>query len=213
MKNLSKSKMALVVGSFVLLNLSYIGSASAHCDGMDGPVIVTAKSAIQNKDVTPLLKWVPKNSEQTIKNAFEKTLVERTSGKESAEVVDNRFFSTLVKVHRESEGASFTGIKPAGHIEPIVLEADAALKNKNVDHLAEGIAKKVELAIRDKFEKAAHSEQFAEKSVEQGREYVSNYIQYVHFVEEMNNMTSQSEAHGEAHAKPDPWCQNSCRLI
>lgn len=203
MKTLSKSKITLIAGSFLFFNLAYIGSASAHCDGMDGPVIVTAKSAIQNRDVTPLLKWVPQSSEQTIKNAFAQTLAERVSGKESADVVDNRFFSTLVKIHRESEGAAFTGIKPAGHIEPIVLEADAALKNKNVDHLAEAIAKKVELAIRDKFEKAVHSEKYAEQSVSQGREYVSDYIQYVHFVEEINNISSQSEKHGESHVKPE----------
>ncbi len=203
MKTLSKSKLTLIAGSFLFLNLAYIGSASAHCDGMDGPVIVTAKSAIENRDVTPLLKWVPENSEQTIKDAFAQTLKERASGKESVDVVDNRFFATLVKVHREAEGASFTGIKPAGQIEPIVLEADAALKNKNVDHLAEQIAKKVELAIRDKFEKAAHSEEYAEQSVSQGREYVSNYIQYVHFVEGINNLSSHSEQHGDTHAKPE----------
>lgn len=203
MKKFSKRKMALIVSSFVLMNFAYIGSASAHCDGMDGPVIVTAKSALQSGDVTPLLKWVPKNSEQTIKNAFEKTFAERKAGKETAEIVDERFFSTLVKVHRESEGAPFTGIKPAGHIEPIVIEADAALKNKDIDHLAETIAKKVELEIREKFEKTMLSEKEADKSVELGRKYVSNYIQYVHFIEEMNNAVSKTDVHGESYKKPE----------
>jgi hypothetical protein len=203
MKKFSRSKMALIAGSFVLMNFAYISSASAHCDGMDGPVIMTAKSALQNGDVTPLLKWIPKNSEQTIKSAFEKTLAERKAGKETTDIVDERFFSTLVKVHRESEGASFTGIKPAGQIEPIVIKADTALKNKNINHLAETIAKKVELEIRKKFEKVILSEKESDKSVELGRKYVSNYIQYVHFVEEIHNAVSKTDVHGESHKKPE----------
>jgi len=33
---------------------------AAHCDTLDGPVVTTAKAALEKKDVTPVLKWVKK---------------------------------------------------------------------------------------------------------------------------------------------------------
>lgn len=202
MKNLIKTKTVLAAGVLIVANLAMSGTASAHCDGLDGPVIIEARSALEKKDVTPLLKWVPKNDEPTIKAAFAQTLSERAGGKGHQEAADLKLFEKLVRVHRESEGAPYTGIKPAGQIAPVVAEADAALAKKNVDHLAKHIAALVEKSIRDKFEKAAHSKEYADQSVEQGREFVSNYVQYVHFVEEVKNMVGESTEHHGATQKP-----------
>ena len=38
------------------------GIAKAHCDTMDGPVVATAKAALEKGDVTPVLKWVKKGT-------------------------------------------------------------------------------------------------------------------------------------------------------
>lgn len=202
MKNYMKFQTALAAGVLILANFAMAGAASAHCDGLDGPVITEARSALEKKDVTPLLKWVPQSGERAIKDAFAQTLAERTGGKAAQEAADRKLFEKLVKVHRESEGAPFTGIKPAGQIPPVVAEADAALEKKNVDHLAKHIAAQVEKSVRDKFEKAAHSKEYANQSVEKGREFVSNYVQYVHFVEEVSNMTEKSTGHHEAAQEP-----------
>ncbi|MFA7269504.1 MAG: DUF6448 family protein [Sterolibacterium sp.] len=202
MNNLMKFQPALAAGALVLANFAMVGTASAHCDALDGPVITETRSALEKKDVTPLLKWVPEKGERAIKDAFAQTLAERTGGKAAQEAADRKLFEKLVRVHRESEGAPFTGIKSAGQIPPVVAEADAALEKKNVDHLAKHIAAQVEKSIRDKFEKAAHSKEYANQSVEKGREFVGNYVQYVHFVEEVNNMTEKSTGHHETMQKP-----------
>ena len=53
----------------------------AHCDTLDGPVVKTAKAALEKGDVTPILKWVKKEHEAEIKDLFKKTLaVRRGSG-------------------------------------------------------------------------------------------------------------------------------------
>ena len=197
MKKLMKTQAVLATGVLIFANLVMAETASAHCDGLDGPVINEARSALEKKDVTPLLKWVPQKSERTIKEAFAKTLSERSGGKVTQNAADRKLFEKLVQVHRKSEGAPFTGIKPAGQIAPIVKEADAALDKKDVDQLAKHLAEQVEKSIRDKFEKAAHSKEFADQSVEKGREFVSNYVQYVHFVEEVNNMADKPAGHHE----------------
>lgn len=201
MGNLLKTKTAAVASALIIANFAFAGNAAAHCDGLDGPVIIEARSALDKKDVTPLLKWVPEASEHTIKESFAKTLQERTKSKAAQEAADRKLFETLVRVHRESEGAPFTGIKPAGQIAPVVMEADAALAKKNVDQLAKHVAEQVEKSVHEKFEKAVHSRESADQSVAKGRDFVSNYVPYVHFVEGLNNMATQPPEHHAVDAK------------
>ena len=46
------------------------GTALAHCDSMDGPVVEDAQRALGERDVTPVLKWVTGNDEAEIRSAF-----------------------------------------------------------------------------------------------------------------------------------------------
>lgn len=46
----------------------------AHCDGLDGPVVMAVTKALETGKVNPVLIWVQKKDEQTIKDAFSKTL-------------------------------------------------------------------------------------------------------------------------------------------
>ena len=108
MRNLLNTKTAMAAGALILANFALAGNAAAHCDGLDGPVIIEARSALEKKDVTPLLKWVPEASEHTIKESFARTLQDRSNGKAAQEAADRKLFETLVRVHRESEGAPFT---------------------------------------------------------------------------------------------------------
>ncbi len=42
----------------------------AHCDTLDGPVVGDARLALEKSDVTGLLKWVRKEREREIRDAF-----------------------------------------------------------------------------------------------------------------------------------------------
>jgi hypothetical protein len=46
--------------TLLILVLSFCSSAKvfAHCDTLDGPVVAAARQALQQRDVTPVLKWV-----------------------------------------------------------------------------------------------------------------------------------------------------------
>ena len=72
----------------------------AHCDTLDGPVVKEAQLALEKGDVTGLLKWVRKEHEQEIRDAFARSLAVRVKGKEARELADRYFFETLVRVHR-----------------------------------------------------------------------------------------------------------------
>ena len=41
--------------------------ARAHCDSLEGPVVGDARAALQQGDVTPVLKWVAKDEEPGIR--------------------------------------------------------------------------------------------------------------------------------------------------
>jgi hypothetical protein len=87
-------------------------SASAHCDTMDGPVIAAARAPLQAGDVTPVLKWIPKQSEREIRAAFTRILKVRAGGAEARELVDKYFFETLLRLHQAVR--EYTGLKPVG---------------------------------------------------------------------------------------------------
>lgn len=119
----------------VLLFTVLSENAFAHCDTLDGPVVQTARTALEKGDVTPLLKWVQADDEKEIRTAFQKTLAVRTKGAEAKELADMYFFETLVRIHRAGEGAPYTGLKPGEAVDPAVALADRALETGSVDKL------------------------------------------------------------------------------
>ena len=68
---------------FALLGAVYASNAFAHCDTLDGPVVATARTALDKGDVTPLLKWVRPENEKKIQAAFRKTLAMRAKRSEA----------------------------------------------------------------------------------------------------------------------------------
>jgi hypothetical protein len=178
-----------------LLAVSLAGPAMAHCDSMDGPVVKDAEQALAQKDVTPVLKWVRAEDEATIREAFRMVSEVRKESATAKSVADRYFFDTLVRVHRASEGEGFTGIKPAGSVDPAIAAADRALAAGEIDPLADRIATAVRDAMVERFTEAYETRQAAEDSVAEGREYVAAYVQYTHFVEGVDHLVRNGASH------------------
>ncbi|MEO0248870.1 MAG: DUF6448 family protein [candidate division WOR-3 bacterium] len=157
-------------------------STSAHCDTMQGPVVQTAKVALEKGDVTPVLKWVKKEHELEIQEAFKKVLSVRGLGKDAKELADAYFFETLVRIHRAGEGAPYTGLKSEAP-EPIIQAADGALETGSPEHLVKHITESVARGIREKFARVKEAKRHANESVENGREYVAAYVDFTHYIE------------------------------
>jgi hypothetical protein len=168
------------------------GMSFAHCDTLDGPVIQDARAALEKGDVTPVLKWVKKDSEPEIRAAFSKALTERKSDRDNTDI---KFFETLVRVHRAGEGASFTGLKPSGSVEPIIAGADRALETGSIDDLTQEMSKHLTDGVKERFERAFELKKHKDESVEAGREYVEAYIEYVHYVEGLHQMINGKGGH------------------
>jgi hypothetical protein len=186
------------VAFIVALGMWLIPSlAVAHCDTMGGPVIETARKALEEGDVTPVLKWVGKEDEAEVRALFEKTLKVRAEGPEAMELADMYFFETLVRIHRAGEGAPYTGLKPEGAVEPAVEEADKALETGSVDGLVQLVTHAVEEGIRGRFRQTSEARKHSEESVEAGREFVKAYVDFTHYVERLHmDATATGSHHG-----------------
>jgi hypothetical protein len=173
-------------------------AARAHCDTLDGPVVVDARAALAAGDPTAVLKWVRTADEPEIRAAFARAVAVRAGGGEAAALADTWFFETLVRVHRAGEGAPFTGLKPAGAVEPAIAQADRSLAQGSIDEFAGRIGAHAKAAVTERFDRVVAARAHAGESVEKGREYVAAYVEYVHFVEGV----VQAVHRGPAHAAP-----------
>jgi hypothetical protein len=163
---------------------------------MDGPVIAAAKQALETKNVNLILTWVQERDESEINKAFEKTLAIGKLSPEAKDLADMYFFETLVRIHRAGEGAPYTGLKLAGtNLEPSVAEADKALESGSVDRLVKHLAEAVAAGIRERFQHAMENKKHAAESVKAGRAYVESYVEYVHYVEKLDNDAAGTAEH------------------
>lgn len=169
--------------------------ASAHCDSLDGPVVNEARAALDKGDVAPVLKWVKAGHEATVKEAFKQARSVRQLNPEAKALADQYFFETVVRVHREGEGASYTGLKPAGMIDPPIVKADQALAGSSANQLADALSSHVGQALRERFAQALAAKKQADTSVAAGREFVEAYVQYIHFVEGIVGLVHGEHAH------------------
>lgn len=177
--------------------------ARAHCDTMDGPVVTAARTALEKKDITPVLKWIKPEHETELKTAFTRTLAVRAQGREARELADQFFFETLVRLHRAGEGAPYTGLKPAGtKLDPAVEAADRALRDGKVDALIQLVTEEAAAGIRQRFNEAVEKKQHAEHSAEAGREYVAAYVEFVHYIETLHTTAARSSPAHEHKGAP-----------
>ncbi len=175
-----------------------------HCDTLDGPVVTDARVALEKGDITPVLKWIPAKEEPELRAAFARALAVRGKSAEAKELADYYFFETLVRVHRASEGAGYTGLKAAGVEEETIVAADKALAEGKVDGLVKLVVEAVEHGIRHRFEETVERKKHAAHDVEHGRAWVASYVEFIHYGERIYQAAVSPPSHhagGEAPAE------------
>jgi hypothetical protein len=205
--SITKAAWAIIVALGISVLLTE--KSRAHCDTMTGPIIPEAKAALEKEDMTPVLKWIKPEKEAELKTAFEKAVKVRGQSDEARELADQYFLETLIRLHREGEGAPFTGLKD-GPVAPIVAMADQALNEGSADALTEHLNEHLSQAIREKFQRAMETRAHKDESVEAGRRFVEAYVIYTHYVEGVyetitsapghDGEESVRKAHGAEHA-------------
>lgn len=194
MKN---NQYRIITFLFIFVAIFLARFAFAHCDTMEGPVVKDAKLALEKSDVTSVLKWVKPEREAEVIIAFEKALSGRRA--QDKEKTDKEFFETLIRIHREGEGAEFEGIKPSGsEVEPAIIEADKALEEGKADNLIKLMTDDTAAGIKQRFDNAFEKRKYKDESVELGREFVEAYVEFTHYVERLHkDILGAVSHHGE----------------
>lgn len=186
-----------LIATMVLFIVS--STASAHCDGMDGPVVKAARRALETHDASLVLIWVQKKDEAEVRQVFQATLAVRNLSPDAKELADRYFFETLVRLHRAGEGAPYTGLKPAGRdLGPAIPAADRALEEGSMGPLKALLTDAMQRGLREHYEKALTKKNFRADDLAAGREYVEAYVEFVHYVErihEASTMPAQGHFH------------------
>lgn len=194
---MSRRFFSLLVPLLTVVVMS--GVVSAHCDSLDGPVVVDARQALAKGDPSPVLKWVTPANEKAVRDAFDRTLKVGKLSAEAKEMAENYFLETLVRLHREGEGFGYTGLKPAGQQDPAVVMADKAIESGNLDSLLDAFAKHMGKEARQRFTKVVEARKHSGESVAKGREFVEAYVVFVHYIENLHNALAKGPAgHGAA---------------
>jgi hypothetical protein len=187
----------LMLGSCgLILAVATTGNVSAHCDGLDGPVVTAARSALASGKVNLALIWVQPGDEAEIRAVFNNAASVRKLGPAAQQLADRQFFETLVRLHRVGEGAAYSGLKPAGQdLGPAIPAADRAIDTDDLAKLEELLSRAVQTGLHQRYEKVMTLRKYDSGDLRAGREYVAAYVEFIHYVERMYE-SAGTDPHG-----------------
>jgi hypothetical protein len=198
--NVRAGRIASMGVALILLSAAAARPARAHCDSMDGPVVTAGQRALETGNVNHALLWVRAEDEPIIREAFTRALAVRKQSPSARELADLWFFETLVRVHREGEGAPYTGLKAAGIGENAAINAaDDALASGSVGKVEALLIHAVRDGLRERFAAALAKKKFDVNDVAAGRAYIHEYVPFIHYVEGVYNAASPA---GHRHTAP-----------
>jgi hypothetical protein len=188
-------KATLILSLIAIFSFISIQPASAHCDSYDGPALVDAEKALLTNNVDLILKWIDVDMEDEVVPLFHKTYSLKNGDKEIYEIVKKHFFETFIRLHREMEGAPFTGLKPAGTTAHITVMSDKALETGDLKNLLKVLNNHINSQLQEKYDKTKALYKVKDNSVEEGRAYVEAYVDYTHSLEAVHDILSGDVAH------------------
>lgn len=183
---------ALIAGVFMLF---FSFPTYAHCDSYDGPVIQDAMKALDNNQVELVLKWIEPHQEEEIITLFNKTYQLKDKDEQVYVIVEKHFFETLVRLHRETEGAPYTGLKPADSMTPLVEMADRSIEINTLEEVTETVNTHLNEVLEERYAKVMELYKTKDNSVEEGRAYVHAYVEYTHTLEALEHVLHGDFAH------------------
>jgi hypothetical protein len=168
-----------------------VQSAQAHCDSLDGPVAKAVYKALDDGNANPVLAYAPATAEAEIRLAFEKSRKVRGLGTEARTLADQAFMETVIRLHRAGEGATYTGLKPAGiDYGPVIPAAEHAVETGDLAKLKTVLMEEINHALQErlapvrKLQKAPLDPKTAAE-VPHSRERISGELGFITFAENL----------------------------
>jgi hypothetical protein len=171
-----------------------------HCDSLDGPVVNAARRALEANDPGAVLPYVPKEGEDEVLAAFERTTTVRPLSPQARELADLAFFEIVVRIHREGEGAPYTGLKPAGlDVGPVIPVVERAAATGDASELADLLVEELRHEIEHRLRRVKALESAADVDVDHAREHVEAMLGLEVWAHSLHE-SIHAEAHEHTHA-------------
>lgn len=163
--------LALAIG-VTALALASAPPAEAHCDSVNGPVVAAAQKALEANDVDLVLPYVQPESEAELSAVFQHTQEVRRLGGEAEKLSERFFYETAVRLHRQGEGAAYTGLTTESDFGPALTLADGALETGSLNQVYSLLDETVREGVAEKYHAVEEAREMAarEGTVEANRE-------------------------------------------
>lgn len=173
-----------------------------HCDSWDGPVVQAALRALRERSVELVLPYVAEESEAEVRADYEKTVAQLGDQEPGQGNLPTEWFcENVVRLHRQHEGAAFTGLKPAGlgHGEAVPL-AEAAIASGDPQQVAKLLTGALEHELQEKFGRVMWLQGKRDGTVAVEREYVEAMLGFQVWSHKTHECIRSGLQHGHAHA-------------
>ncbi|MFF5209084.1 DUF6448 family protein [Streptosporangium sp. NPDC000396] len=166
---------------------------------MSGPVVTAAKNALRARDVDLVLPYVHTEGEDEVRRAFSRVLPLRALGPEVADLADQWFFETVVRMHRAGENAPYTGLKPAGVDEGSVLPlAEKAVETGSIDEVHSFLTAELRTGLQRRINEVGRLAEQRDGTVGRARAHVAAMLGFEVYCHHVHQLVS-SDPHNERH--------------
>lgn len=183
--------LAVLLAGVLAAALVLVQPARAHCDSEQGPVAAAALKALETGDVSLVLPYVKPDAEKELTAVFKQSLQVRRTGGEAKELADRYFIETAVRLHRQGEGAPYTGLTDEAIPEPI-LAADQAMATGSLNKVDSLLTQALENGLHEKYEAVVKAREEAKRlgTVEANRERVEAELAFEKYVYDLYHLAS-----------------------
>jgi len=166
----------------------------------DGPVTKAAKAALETGIANRILIWIPEESENTLKNLFERACCARSIRQDGRNRTAEWYFETVNRLHTASHGLNTLSISTKTPEEKAtILLVEGACESGNFEDIATRISDTPAGEMRQRFEDLMKKRNNCEENCVAGRMYVSAFVDFIAFV---NNLHSGSFKNQVNHRHP-----------
>ena len=176
-KTFFKTAVFFSVAGMMTLTLGAT-TASAHCDAKNGPVAVDARQALAEDDFEEVAIWVGEKQHKDLRAAFDQAIAVYQKGGKARALAEQYFMETAVRLHREAEGMSYTGLKSAQTLPEDIEAAEKALETGDLDPVTNMLRAEMKKKLRHVFENARKASQKKDQNLEAGRKWADAYVRH-----------------------------------
>jgi hypothetical protein len=152
--------------------------------------------ALVHGDVDLVLPYVPEAMEAEVRAAFARAMHVRELDPVAREVGELHFFETVVRLHREGEGAPFTGLKPMGlDVGPVIGLAEEAADSGNAEALVAELHRELDSALIHRLAEVVALGRARSDSVASARRYVSAFLGFQRWAHHVHEALAAGDDH------------------